>query len=167
LRPLHATVGAWAAALLIVWALTGIYFAFPLRPARAPESGPAPAGSVAPVSMDVLLARARLAAPSARPARVVMPFGERGTFQMVMARAIHGDWDTSDEVLLHFDRYSGELLGMRDNGQRTAVETVRSWVLPIHAGMFGGLTVKVLWAIFAVALPALFVTGVLIWSHAR
>jgi uncharacterized iron-regulated membrane protein len=66
-------------------------------------------------------------------------------------------------VSLYFDQHSGELLDVRDNGTRGTVETVRSLVLPIHAGTFGGLTVKMLWAIFALALPALFVTGVLMW----
>ena len=96
-----------------------------------------------------------------------MPFGQRGTLLIVLAHATHGDWDTSDEVSVYFDQYSGELLGVRDNGRRDAGETLRSWVLPVHAGTFGGLTVKVLWAIFALALPALFITGVLIWSNAR
>lgn len=162
LRHVHAAVGAWPSVMLVAWALTGMYFAFPLQPAAAPESGPAAAGVPRP-STEVLLERARLAAPSARPARLVMPFGERGTYQIVMAHAVHGDWNTSDEVLLDFDQYSGELLGIRDSGRRTAMQTVRSWVLPIHAGMFGGLTVKMVWAIFALALPALFVTGVLMW----
>jgi uncharacterized iron-regulated membrane protein len=165
LRHVHAAVGAWPSVILVAWALTGMYFAFPLPPAPAPESGPAPASVTRPTT-DVLLERARLAAPSARPARLVMPFGERGTFQIVMARGVHGDWDTSDEVLLDFDQYSGDLLGIRDSGRRTAIQTVRSWVLPIHAGMFGGLTVKMLWAIFALALPALFITGVLMWLRA-
>jgi uncharacterized iron-regulated membrane protein len=163
LRLLHASTGAWPSALLVMWALTGAYFAFPLTPVAAPESVPGRAPVVAPPDPDTLIERARQAAPSARPARLVMPFGDRGTYLVVVARAIHGDYDTSDELSIHFDRYSGQLLAVRDHAQRSPIETMRAWVLPLHAGTFGGLTVKVLWAIFALSLPALFITGIMMW----
>lgn len=96
-------------------------------------------------------------------ARFVLPFDERGAFLVVLARATHGDYDTSDEVSLYFDQYTGELLLARDHGQRTAGDTVLAWIGPLHVGSFGGLPVKVLWALVALVLPLLFVTGALMW----
>jgi uncharacterized iron-regulated membrane protein len=36
---------------------------------------------------------------------------------------------------------------------------------PLHTGHFGGLAVKILWAVAGLSLPALFVTGFLMWKH--
>lgn len=180
---LHGAVGFWLWALLVMWAVTGIYFAFPqpfrnainavspLTVVRAPESDPARARlppdegrpSVPGPEPEALIATAQQAVPGARMARFVLPSNARGTFLVVMARAIHGDSDTTDEVSLYFDQYSGELLLTRDHGQRSAGDTVMAWIGPLHVGSFGGLTVKVLWAILGLALPLLFVTGTIMW----
>lgn len=172
---LHGASGAWIWVLLVMWAVTGIYFAFsqpfrsvvnavaPLTVMRAPESDPVRAGrQPAPVPED-LLARAQRAVPDAAIARFVLPFGPRGSFLVVMAREVHGDYDTSDEMLLYFDQYTGELLEMRDNGARTAGDSIMAWLGPLHVGSFGGLPVKILWAVAALALPLLFITGFIMW----
>lgn len=171
---LHGAVGVWLWAFLVLWAVTGAYFAFPqpfrravnavspLTVFRPPESV---AGAVAGASVDpaTLIARARTAVPDGRIARFVFPYGERGTFVIVMARAIHGDYDTTDEVSFYFDQYTGALLLTRDHARRSAGDGLMAWIGPAHTGTFGGLTVKVLWAIFALAIPVLFLTGTVIW----
>ncbi len=65
-RDVHSAVGIWTGALVIMWAVTGVYFAFPsqfratvnalspLTIAGAPVSGPPPAaGAVLPAGSDV------------------------------------------------------------------------------------------------------------------
>jgi uncharacterized iron-regulated membrane protein len=46
---------------------------------------------------------------------------------------------------------------------RGAGDHVISLLGPLHTGHFGGLTVKIVWALAGLAMPALFVTGFLMW----
>ncbi len=46
--------------------------------------------------------------------RVVLPSTNRAPVLMLMAYRDHGDFDTSDEVSLYFDQYTGQLLERRD-----------------------------------------------------
>jgi uncharacterized iron-regulated membrane protein len=172
---LHGAIGIWAWLWLTMWALTGVYFSFsqpfreavnaisPLTVVRAPESAPASVGSATAIP-ETLLQRALEATPDARPARLVMPFGDRGTFQVVLAREVHGDWDTTDEVTFYFDRYSGRELLRRDHRERTAGDALMSWIGPVHVGSLWGLPFKLVWASLGLAFPLLFMTGVVIWT---
>lgn len=38
-----------------------------------------------------------------------------------------------------------------------------AWLFPLHAGWFGGLGVQMLWAVLAMSLPVLSITGVVMW----
>lgn len=177
---LHRATGIWLWVILVMWSVTGIYFAFPqpfrravnavspLTVVRAPQSDPSgtvPGGPPASreATADALIARSRQAVPDGRLARFVFPYGDRGAYQVVMARAVHGDFDTTDEVTLYFDQYTGALLLTRDHARRSGGDALTAWIGPLHTGTFGGLTVKVLWAIVALALPVLFVTGGTMW----
>jgi uncharacterized iron-regulated membrane protein len=178
-RELHGAIGFWATALLLIWAVTGVYFAFPqafrsilggvsaLTVVRAPEStlpaSPTPPGPLAP---DVFIASAQRRVPEARVARIVLPSTATGAFLVVMARETHGDWDSSDELSLWFDQYTGALLRIRDHRQRTAGDAMTAWIGPLHVGSFGGLPVRIVWATGGLILPLLFVTGaVMSWNR--
>ena len=177
LRDVHRTIGILIVPLLIAWAVTGAYYAFPqplrsvvnalmpLTAVQPPRSLGRASGTAAVVTPEALIARARAAVPGAQMARLVWPFGERGTYQIVLARAVHGDADTSDEVTLYFDAYSGALLLTRDHRARTTGDVVTAWIGPLHFGSFGGLPVKMLWAAAGLGLPLLFVTGVRMWRR--
>ena len=178
MRALHPGVGAWAVPFLVMWAVSGLYFSFPqalrgaigvvtpVTDARAPASTLSTEIRQAPEPTE-LIARAQQRTPGGRIARFVLPFGERGTFLVVLARDVHGDHDASDEVSLYFDQYSGELLQTRDHRIRTAGDTLVSLAGPVHMGSFGGLPVKILWAVMGLAGPLLAVTGVIIWRARR
>ncbi|MEI9811726.1 MAG: PepSY-associated TM helix domain-containing protein [Acidobacteriota bacterium] len=120
---LHSVAGFWLFALLMIWAISGFEFAFPqpfrramnavspLTITRAPQSLPSksqPNGTV--FDAPALVAKARTLAPGTKPGRVVMASGDRGAVLVLMARVDHGDFDTSDEVSLYFDQYTGDLL---------------------------------------------------------
>lgn len=169
-RALHVTTGVAIAALTLLWGMTGTYYGFarPLRSAlsallpltvvSAPESG-ADAGLDRHLEPSAFVARARQQAPGAQLARIVLPSAARSAVLVVMARRIHGDYDTRDEVLLWFDRYTGALLGVRDQGVRTWGDTVLAWITPLHTGSFGGWRVKIVWAAGALGLAVLVGTG--------
>jgi uncharacterized iron-regulated membrane protein len=172
---LHGAMGIWAGALLAVWALSGVYFSFPgqFRSAvnviapmtvhTARRSDPARTPSSQPPSAAALLERAHHLVPGAQTARFVVPSRPADTYVVVLARQVHGDSDSSDEVTLYFDQYSGALLESVDGRQRTAGDQVMTWLGLLHVGSFGGLPVKLAWTVFGLAYPALFGTGVVMW----
>ncbi len=175
----HERLGVAVWPLIVMWGLTGVYFAFPqpfrsainamsaLTALRAPDSGPTPTeGGAAPLP-DVLVARAQQAIPGAQVARLVLPATGSGAVLVLMARGTHGDYDTTDEVSLFFDQHTGKLLQTRDHGVRSAGDTVMAWIGPLHMGSFGGMPVKILWALGGLALPLLFVTGTRMWWKRR
>lgn len=180
---LHNAVGFWIFPLLLLWAVTGVDFAFPQQfravvnwfsplspPERAPESDLSLKDSPSAPDPEVVVARSRQIVPGATLARYVLPATERAPILVLMAKDLHGDFDRSDEVSLFFDQYDGKLLAQRAQADRTytAGDTVMAWIGPLHLGTFGGpglsgLGVKALWTLFGLAFPLLVVTGVLMW----
>ena len=182
---LHSAAGFWLFGWLAIWGLTGIEFAYPrhFRAAVAsvlPLTAVHPPSSTAPLaggrSPDpvALVARARQALPNALVGRLVYPSSDRAPHLVLMARDVHGDVDTSDEVSFYFDQYSGVLLERRDNerGPRTAGDWLMATLGPLHLASFatpgaGGTLIKILWATIALAFPLLVVTGVLMWWNRK
>lgn len=70
---------------------------------------------------------------------------------------------TNDEVSVYFDRYTGELLDVRPERGTSAGDLLMVWLFPLHAGWFGGIGVKVLWALLGLSFPLLFVSGAVMW----
>jgi uncharacterized iron-regulated membrane protein len=171
---LHGAAGIWTVMLVIMWAISGIYFSFPVPFRNAvgtvvtlsrstPPKSRAPGDLREAVTPAQLIAKAEAMVPAAQPARVFVPSGPTGSYGIVLARGVHGDWDTSDEVTLYFDRYSGEWLRTDDKTDRTAGDTFMIWLGLLHVGTFGGIVVKLIWFVAGLALPLLAVTGFVMW----
>ncbi len=177
-RDLHGAAGFWMSALLLVWGTTGVSFGFPqtfrtavhtvlpLTAADTPASRPGPA-TADRLTPDDFVARARRDVPDGQPARLVWPATARAPVLLVMARAVHGDYDTSDEVWIWFDRYRGDTLRVRDQRMRSRGDAIIAWIEPLHAGAFGGWPIKVVWAGAGMSLPLLAVSGLLMWGRTR
>jgi uncharacterized iron-regulated membrane protein len=173
----HGAVGVWLLGLLMVWAVTGVEFAFPrqfrtavnavmpLTVARTPRSTPRRGASLGVDDLPSLVTRAQQIVPGAKMGRIVMASTSSATIQVLLAYKDHGDLDTSDEVTLYFDRYTGALIERRDQaGQAmTAGDAVMKWIGPLHVGSFAGLPVKVLWSVLALSFPLLAITGAIMW----
>jgi len=169
---LHGAVAIWSLVLLIAWAVSGIYFSFPgpfreatghvmaLTPYASVESGP---GADARQSPSEFLSRAQARVPGAQLARFGVPSGERGTYSVTLERDRHGDGDTSDEVTVYFDRYTGAELAVIDQTGRTAGDVFLVWLGRIHVGNFGGLPIRIVWFVAGLVFPLLFVTGAVMW----
>ena len=174
---LHGAVGVWLLALLMLWATTGVEFAFPrqfrravnavtpLTVLRAPESTLRACPSLGTDDLPTLISEAQHLVPGARMGRIVMPSTPKAPILLLMAYRDHGDFDTSDEVHLYFDQYSGQLIERRDIGlqKMSAGDLLMKWMGPIHLGSFGGTGVKVLWSALALSFPLLAITGVIMW----
>ena len=174
---LHGAAGIWLFALLMLWGVTGVEFAFPrqfrravnavmpLTVTRSPESTPRGSAGLTTGGLPALIAEATRMVPGAKMGRIVMPSTPKAPIQLLLAYVDHGDFDTSDEVLLYFDQYSGQLLERRDAARQhlSAGDAVMKWMGPLHLGSFGGEGVKLLWSALALSFPLLAVTGVIMW----
>ena len=170
---LHGAAAIWSLALLIVWAVSGIYFSFPvpfraaterlmtLTPYASMQSG-APVPQPPPAPND-LLRQAQALVPGAQLARFGMPSGLRGTYSVTLARERHGDGDSSDEVTVYFDRFSGRELTTIEQSRQTAGDLFLVWLGRLHVGNFGGWPVKLVWFAAGLVFPLLAVSGTVIW----
>jgi uncharacterized iron-regulated membrane protein len=174
---LHGAAGMWLLALLMLWAVTGVDFAFPrqfrrtvnavmpLSVTRLPLSTPRAGAALGPDDLPSLVARAQQMVPGAKMGRIVMASAPTAAIQVLLAYKDHGDLDTSDEVTLYFDRYSGALIDRRDEARQvmTAGDAVMKWMGPLHVGSFAGLGVKIVWSLLALSFPLLAITGAIMW----
>src|SRR4030095_3974012 len=116
---LHSAVGFWTMALVAMWAVTGVYFAFPsafrgavnaLSPitvTRAPQS--TPRGGRTPLAWRALIDQARRQVPGEHVARVVVPSSEKAAF-LVMFSPVTPTPLGADLTPVYLDQYTGAVL---------------------------------------------------------
>jgi len=170
---LHGAAAIWSLVLLIVWAVSGIYFSFPV-PFRAaterlmaltPYPSLQSAGPVAglPPHPSDLLGQAQARIPGAALARFGVPSGPTGVYSVTLARNHHGDGDSSDEVTVYFDRFSGRELATIEQSHQTAGDLFLVWLGRLHVGNFGGWPIKLVWFAAGLVFPLLAVSGTVMW----
>jgi len=171
---LHRVGGALMLGFVVLSGITGGYFTWaPVYKNIAAYILPTkPVQKAAPVRMpgtrlplDELVASAQRAMPGTKLVRVLVPGGGREAVTVVLA---HGDTVAdrrrrTSQLSMH--PYSGEVLAVDDYRQRRLGDHVVAWMGPLHTGHFGGLGVKILWALGGLSLPALFITGFLMWCN--
>ena len=169
---MHRAIGVWSVLLILMWAITGMYFAFPsfsrslitsvspLTPNRVPASSAPMAGATAP-SWREMIAIAQREHPGGHVARVVLPFGDRGAFLVMFAdRSPTPAFAQLESVYL--DRLSGARL-RTDLTSPTIGDTIVRWMAPAHVGSFGGLPIRIVWFAFGLMPALLFATGFAVW----
>jgi len=169
---LHNAIGFWTAILIAMWAVTGVYFAFPaafraavnrispITVARTPQSN-LDAHAQAPTWRALIDAARRLAPAGHHVARVVLPSTPSAPF-LVMFSDVTPTPPGAALTSLYLDQYTGALL--TSPGAETSVgDAIMAWVAPLHVGNFAGDGVRVLWMLCGLAPPLLFVTGFTMW----
>ncbi len=171
---LHSVVGFWTLALIALWAVTGIYFAFPsgfrsavnaispLTVAVTPRSGPA-ADSTTPPSWREMLGRAQRQVPNQYVQRVVPPSDKRGAFLVMFSPVRPAPVGREQLTPVYLDQYTGAVLQTAPRQGRSAGDVIMDWVAPLHVGSFGGTTIRVAWLILGLVPPLLFITGFIMW----
>jgi uncharacterized iron-regulated membrane protein len=169
---LHGAAGFWTLTLLLIWSVTGLYFAFPQSfrgavnavstlsvPVR-PRSQP-PSANATPLSRVALLERAQVHYPGRPIGRIVIPAQPHDTFQVLFAEQSP---TRAGEALdtVYVDHYSGALI-TPPVAQRSLGDVVLQWVGPLHTGSFGGLPVRLAWCLLGLTPALLFVTGFISW----
>lgn len=167
---LHHSIGFWAWTGFVLISFTGVYFTWPqsFRSAIssvAPLSAPpkpvriTPQGDRLPIANLLQTAAARL--PELRTVAVEVPANPRDPLRVIK----HGDgprrYRTQSTILI--DPYRGDILRVDDARARTTGDVLLSWVPTLHAGSFGGLPVKIIYAALGLVFPLLFVTGFVMW----
>ncbi len=174
---LHRAAGFWALVLLLVWAATGIYFAWtpqvsalinrwsPIVSARPPTVVAVPSGDVVPPDLDALIARASLADPGTTWSGIFFPFSRRAPLEVIMRRS--GGTGREYEDTVYFNPYTGEHLATWRYGVNESLGDWLIWLqIPLHFGTSWGLVVKSIWAAAGLVLPLLAISGaVMYWNR--
>ncbi|MGE3841670.1 MAG: PepSY-associated TM helix domain-containing protein [Vicinamibacterales bacterium] len=170
-RRIHRAVGSATLGAVVMWSLTGVYFAYPahfraavnavtpITVRQAPASRVPSGAHVARADPRALVASAMAAVPGGRVVRYVLPSGVSGSATIVLATANPADSDTSDEISCFFDQYTGELLETRPQRRTTVGDHLMPWLLPVHAGRFETPLLRIAWSGLALSLPLLALTG--------
>jgi uncharacterized iron-regulated membrane protein len=129
----------------------------------AAAASPQVANSVVPV--DTILVAARAAAPGMTPLFVAMP-GSALTSRHHFGVFMRGDTPLTEHLLkpVLIDAGTGTVVGTRDLPWYMQVLFLAQ---PLHFGDYGGLPLKVLWALFDLATILVLASGLYLWLGRR
>ncbi|MDO8902782.1 MAG: PepSY-associated TM helix domain-containing protein [Phenylobacterium sp.] len=164
----HRLAGLWSLWFILLMILTGLWylaeetaFAAPRLPSVKAE--PAAEGMVALASrLPVTLEAARTANPDLRIERILFPTETSGAF------VLHGQ-DAAILVrpranAIFTDAGTGKVLLVNDGRDLSFHQRLSEAADPLHFGVWGGLTTKIIWFAFGLALTSLSVSGVAIYA---
>ena len=170
----HSALGFWALFFICVWGVSGVYLVWPdqfvsildrITPIKAGMC-PVVRVPVTPEShaeIGPMIRKAESLKPASHVLEVELP-QENGDPLVVVTGT--GD-EFNHAVFAFFDPATGEFLKswQRGSGSTVAVKSLR-WMVDLHFGESWGLAVKLLWAILGLTLPALAITGaVMYWNR--
>lgn len=176
---LHSAAGIWTMAIITMWAVTGVYFAWPtefrslvnwfspVSLAKVSKPDIANKGKVPPPDVRKLLAHAQSLSPGGKLLSLSFPVDDKGHIRVYLARENPPAYESSDYH--YFDPFTGQHLAVWRRGlNQSAGDIVMSWIGPLHFGTFGGqgpggLAVKALWLCLGLIPPLLTVTGFLMY----
>ena len=166
---LHRVGGAITFVFVLMFCITGAYFTWPAvyRNIAAlifdtkPKPGPAVVTTQGVrLPIDDLVASAQRAIPEAKLVRVLVPGDSQEAVTVVLG---HGSERATSQIRVN--PHNAQVLSIDDFRERRTGDNVVSWLGPLHTGHFGNIAVKVLWALAGLAIPALFVTGFIMWCN--
>ena len=169
---LHRAGGFWSAAFLAVTAFTGAALIFHdafLAAANAitgSTSVPAPPAVAAQpgapwLPLDTLLANAQHALPGGSITYVTFPAAPEAPLsaRFHFAEALH----PNGRSFVHLDPWTGEAVAIESALRAPAGTRALNLLYPLHIGSFGGVAMRILYALLGLAPLALLVTGTLMW----
>jgi len=171
---LHSATGIWTVAMMAMWAITGIYFAFPtqfrtavnamspLTVVATPQSDSA-GSNAAPPTWRALIARASERIPDQHVARVVTPYDGKAAFLVMFSPVAPYSAGGAALTSVYLDQYTGEVLEAAANTDRSVGDVIMRWVAPLHVGNFSANGVRAAWLILGLSPPLMFVTGFIMW----
>jgi uncharacterized iron-regulated membrane protein len=166
---LHRASGLWAYVFLALISFTGIELAYPnsfrdavqaMTGKPATVRGPRDVHAAAALSLDEYVRIGRTAMPDAVPVELRLPEPGKGPVDLRLYRA--GDLSPSGNHV-YLDPASGTVLMIDRVVDRPIGARFLAAMSPIHYAQFGGLTIKVAWAVLGLTPVLLFITGLIAW----
>ncbi|RCS41321.1 PepSY domain-containing protein [Bremerella cremea] len=173
----HKVLGLGSLPLLLVIAFSGVYMVFPSwfeavprlladekRPSSPLISQVTPGAKTISVDRAVEIAQEIL--PAAELNRIHFPTNEKGVYSIRLRQP--GDVrQHMGNSRVWLDRYSGQVLAVRDWNEHSAVDTFFAWQFPLHNGEALGLGGR--WFVFlsGVVLAILYFTGFWLWFRKK
>lgn len=177
---LHRAGGFFAAPVLLVLAVSGVYFNMPewVRPLvasvaplapggksvnrSAPDTAPDTAPPSPPIAPSAAMAAAQAQFPQARVSRVGMPAKPGQPYEIRLRQP--GELRAGDGATrVSVDAGDGRVLRTVDPQRAPAGDTFLSWMFPLHTGEAFGLAGRAFISLFGVVPLLFFVTGLFIW----
>jgi uncharacterized iron-regulated membrane protein len=167
---LHRVGGVVTLLFTVLFCVTGAYFTWPaiyrqivggILPVTPAIAAKPVVGEGARRTLDDLVQAAHDRAAGAVLLRVLVPQAPKQPVRVVFRHGGPHENHKTTEVVM--DPYTAEVLGVRAYSARTSGDHLVNWLGPLHTGHFGGLAVKTIWAVAGLAMPALFITGFLMW----
>lgn len=111
-----------------------------------------------------MIQQARTEAPGLTVAAVYLPGDTQDPLVISMGQS--GRRNLSRVSRLYFDPFTGRLLATWRYGANRSFGEWLIWSMrPLHYGFYWGLRGKVVWALFGLAIPILFATGLLMYCN--
>jgi uncharacterized iron-regulated membrane protein len=170
---LHRVGGAIVFGFIILFGATGGAFAWPAayRTITSLVLPTTPTSTAEPVPMsgearpvDELVAAAQRAVPETTLVELTVP-GPREPVTVVLAHGSSPIARSAQTSQVIVNPYTGEVMIVDDFRTRRIGDRMLSWMAPLHTGQFGGFWIKLLWALAGLALPALSITGFIMWFN--
>ncbi|NHZ92839.1 PepSY domain-containing protein [Massilia sp. CCM 8733] len=169
---LHRAGGFFAAPVLLVLAVSGVYFNMPqwVLPVVGAVATLAPNGKAvnrsapdaAPIAPHDAMAAAQAQFPQARVSRVAMPAKPGQPYEIRLRQPDEvraGDGATRVSV----DAGDGKVLRTVDPLRAPAGDRLLSWMFPLHTGEAFGVAGRTFISLFGIVPLMFFVTGLVIW----
>lgn len=165
----HNTIGLWSLVVILALSGSGVVLSFPWAAdlvyrvlGEAPPSAPSPVvvarSDAAPLSLDEVLARARVAGPDAKVIAIRLPPKSEKPGSLPAISVTLRDADPLAFRAVTFDPYSGEILRDETRATRSRGQRARVFLRFLHTGQVYGLPGQ------ALATLASLGTLVLVWT---
>ena len=168
---LHRATGLWSYGLLTVVAFTGIGLAYPdtfrnalrhITGSQAANKTPrvAESGGQMLRALDEYVRTGTRAIPDGVPTELRLPENTRAPVDLRLRRP--GDLSLSGNHV-YLEPSTAKVLAISKEADLPLGARIFAAFAPLHYGEFGGLPIKVLWALLGFVPSILFVTGLLTW----
>ena len=171
LYDLHNVVGIYPFVFFLIFTLTTLVFAFPDASRRVlyalTGSPPDPVFQLNPepgaerLPLDQLVA----AADEAIDGRILRVSFPQTSDAPLRVRKEWDDWNrTRNRAMITVDPYSAEVLDVYDSRKHESWgRLLVQWAIPLHFGIWGGLTTRILYVVLGLLPAVAFVTGIWRW----
>jgi uncharacterized iron-regulated membrane protein len=164
LRELHAGIGIWLVAMLMVQAVSGISLAFPrtMRSLLGLEARPAinTGADGGTLDIDAVVDRATTTVPGAQLTDLLLPRAP-GRPAIAVLR-IEAGWDGAPRAIAAISPSGRRVLSLQDPREQSGVALL-GWLRALHTGAAFGLFWRAAVILLALLLPLLPITGLLMW----